>query len=99
MYAEKFTDSIKGELKKTDRKRNIQNKYNKENKIKPKTIIKPIRDKEVDIKDTKHIPKKDIPNLLIEIDTDMREAADKLDFERAIHLKEKMRKLSERINS
>ena len=54
---------------------------------------------EVDIKDTKHIPKNDIPNVIIELEADMNEAAERLDFERAIDLREQIKKLRERLES
>ncbi|MFH1642356.1 MAG: excinuclease ABC subunit UvrB [Nanoarchaeota archaeon] len=99
LYADNITDSIKQALKETERRRNMQILYNKTNKIKPKTIKKPIKEKVVDIKDIKHVPTKEIPNLIIELDSEMREAADKLDFERAIQLRERVRRLNERMGS
>jgi len=98
LYADKRTDSIKGALRETTRRRKIQIEYNKKHNLKPKTIIKPIRDKEVEIKDIKHIPKKEIPNTIIELDADMRDAADKLDFEKAIALRDRINKLKERMS-
>ena len=97
LYADKTTDSIKQAVFETERRRRLQLEYNRKHRITPKTIIKPIREKEIEVKDAKHIPKKEIPNLIIEIDAEMREAADKLDFERAIQLREKMNALKKRI--
>ncbi|MCF7901434.1 excinuclease ABC subunit UvrB [Candidatus Woesearchaeota archaeon] len=97
LYADKMTDSIKQALKETNRRREKQIRFNKEHNITPKTIIKKIREKEVDIKDTKHIPKGDIPKMLINIEMDMRAAADNLDFEEAIKLREKLLNLKKRI--
>lgn len=97
LYADKMTDSINKALAETARRREIQLEYNKKNKITPKTIIKPVKEKEVEIKDTKHIPKSEIPNMLIELEKEMNVAADKLDFERAIVIREKIRKLNERM--
>lgn len=73
----------------------MQISYNKEHGIVPTTILKPIREKVVDITDIKHIPKTDIPNAIIELDAEMREAADRLDFERAIQVRELIKKLEE----
>lgn len=98
LYADKSTDSIKRALKETDRRRKLQLEYNKKHNIKPKTIIKPVKEKEIIVKDVKHIPKKEIPNMIIEIEKDMNLAADQLDFERAIVLREKIKKLKIRIN-
>jgi excinuclease ABC subunit B len=97
LYADKLTDSIKKAISETNRRRNLQLEYNKKHGITPHTIIKPIREKVVEIKDTKHIPKQEIPNLMIELEVEMRKAADKLDFELAIALRDKIQKLNERI--
>jgi excinuclease ABC subunit B len=61
------------------------------------TIVKPVKEGVVDLKDTKHIPKKDIPNMIIELDAQMREAAEVLDFERAIALRDRVGRLKQRI--
>jgi len=98
LYADKKTESIKEALRETGRRRRIQMEYNEKNGIIPKTIIKPVREKQVEVKDTKHIPKAEIPNLIIELEADMKQAAEELDFERAIALREKLRKLEERLN-
>ena len=99
LYADRLTDSIKNALAETKRRRELQIEYNKKHGIVPRTIIKPIREKEVDLKDTKHIPKVEIPNLIIEMEADMKEAADRLDFERAIALREQIKKFRDRLDS
>jgi len=98
LYANVMTDSIKRAVKETNRRRNIQIEFNKKHKITPKTIVKPIREKKVDIIDTKHIPKKDIPNMIIEIQKEMELAAEKLDFETAIMLRDKVKQLQKRLD-
>ena len=75
----------------------MQISYDKEQGIVPTTIRKPIREKVVDINDIKHIPKTDIPNVIIELDEEMREAADRLDSERAIQVRELITKLEKEI--
>src|SRR5271157_2577418 len=97
LYADNMTDSIKKAVNETERRRSIQIAYNKEHGIVPTTICKPIREKVVDITDIKHIPKTDMPNVIIELDVEMREAAERLDFERAIALREQVKKLNERL--
>ena len=97
LYADVMTDSINSALEETNRRRQIQLEYNKKNKITPKTIVKPIKEKEVEIQDTKSIPKKEIPNLIIELNKEMENAADNLDFEKAIMLREKIKNLQKRI--
>jgi len=93
LYADKITDSIRKAVKETNRRRRLQLEYNKEHGIVPKTVIKPVKSKEVEIRDVKHIPKKDIPNVIIELERDMNNAADLLDFERAIFIRERISKL------
>jgi len=97
LYADNLTESIKNAVEETNRRRNLQLEHNRKHKITPVTIIKPIKEKIVDIKDTKHIPTKQIPNVLIELESDMRLAAEKLDFERAIELREQLKKLKSRL--
>jgi len=97
LYADVMTDSIKRAVNETNRRREIQLKYNKENNIIPKTIIKPIKEKEIEIKDTKHISNDEIPNLIIELEKEMNLAADNLKFEEAILIREKIKRLEKRI--
>ncbi|MDI9393987.1 MAG: excinuclease ABC subunit UvrB [Euryarchaeota archaeon] len=99
LYADRMTDSIKNAVEETERRRTMQIAYNKEHGIVPATIKKPIREKVVDITDTKHIPKTDIPSMIIELDAEMREAADRLDFERAIQLRELIKKLEKELKA
>lgn len=93
LYADRMTDSVRGAVKKTEERRALQMKYNEEHGIVPMTIKKPIREKVVEITDTRHIPKSDIPNMVIELDAEMRAAAEVLDFERAIMLRDAIKKL------
>jgi len=93
LYADRFTDSVRGAVQKTEERRALQMRYNEEHGIIPKTINKPIREKVVEITDTRHIPKSDIPNLVIELEAEMRSAAEVLDFERAIQLRDTIKRL------
>ena len=88
-----MTDSIKGALAETKRRRDMQMEFNREHGITPQTIVKPIKEKEADITDTKHIPRVDIPNYLIELEQEMQAAADSLDFERAIKVRDQIKKI------
>ena len=97
MYGDVMTDSMKKAIGETKRRRKLQTEFNKVHGITPKTIVKPIKEKEIEIIDTKHIPKSDIPNMIIELQQEMEVAADKLDFEKAIMLREKVKKLQERL--
>jgi len=97
LYADVMTDSMKRAIAETKRRRDLQVLYNTEHNIIPKTIRKPVKEKEVDIKDTRHVPRTEIPNVVIELEKQMRDAAESLDFERAIALREQVKKLNERI--
>src|SRR3989344_3224460 len=75
LYADIMTKSIQAAMSETARRRKLQMEYNKEHHITPKTIIKAIPQKEVEIKDTKHIPKENIPNMLIQLEALMKKEA------------------------
>ena len=95
LYADTMTDSIKRAMAETERRRTMQLAYNARHGITPQTIQKPIREKEVEIADIRHVPRSEIPNLIIELEADMREAAERLEFERAIALRDTIKKLQE----
>jgi excinuclease ABC subunit B len=97
LYGDAMTDSMKRAIAETKRRRDLQVAFNTKHGIVPKTIIKPVKEKEVDIKDTKHIPKREIPNVVIELEKQMRDAAERLDFEKAIALRDQVKKLNERL--
>ena len=81
-----MTESIKGAVKETERRRKIQIDYNMQNNIIPKTIIKPIREKKLMRLKTSCTYKTRNTNLIIELEKQMSEASEKLDFETAIRL-------------
>ena len=97
LYADNMTDSLKEAVRTTEERRALQIAYNREHGIVPKTIQKPIREKVVDITETRHIPKSDIPNVIIELEAEMNQAAERLEFERAIQLRDTIRTLQKKI--
>ena len=97
LYADTITRSIDVALSETKRRREMQLAYNKEHNIVPMTIIKPVREKEIDIKDVKHIPKVELPNLIIELEAAMKAAAENLDFEEAIRIRDQVNSLKKRL--
>ncbi len=97
LYADVMTDSMKRAIAETKRRRDLQVAFNTEHHITPQTIRKPVKEKEVEIKDTRHVPRTEIPNVVIELEKQMRDAAESLDFERAIALREQIKKLHERL--
>ena len=93
MYADKITDSMKEAINETNRRREIQEKYNKEHNIVPQTIKKEIRDVITNIAggDTKKSKKNNIAEIkpnIEELEQEMRQAAKELNFERAMELRD-----------
>ena len=112
MYADTITDSMREAMDATNRRRKIQMKFNEENGITPKTIIKPIRQaisatKKVDEKDKKtdsfadlnfdELTKKQKQNMIDSLKAQMQEAAKKLDFEEAANLRDAMMELQKSV--
>jgi len=93
LYADSITGSIRAAMEKTERRRALQKAYNDEHGIVPRTIKKPIRDKEVEITDIRHIPRSEIPNVIIQMQAEMHAAAERLEFERAIDLRDTVKRL------
>jgi len=94
LYADIETKSIKRAIETTYYRRSFQKRYNQQHGITPTTIIKGVSKKESVIKGTKHLPKSDIRRQVIEMDAQMHEAAEKLDFERAIELRDAIAELN-----
>ena len=94
LYADVETASIKRAMEITKHRRSFQRRFNQIHHITPKTIVKSVSLKEGTIKGTKHLAKTDLKRQLIELDAQMREAAEKLDFERAIELRDAIAELN-----
>ncbi len=94
LYGDVETRSIKRAMEVTAFRRNFQKRYNEAHNITPKTIVKGVSHKEGKIKGTKHLPKSDIHRQIIELDAQMREAAEKLQFEHAIELRDTIAELN-----
>jgi len=90
LYADKMTQSMQNAIEETKRRREIQQEYNKKHRITPKTIIRKIEEQKFIVKDTKHIPKNEMKKMIPQLELEMRQAADNLDFEYAILLREKI---------
>ena len=93
MYADIISESMDIAIKETNRRRLIQEKYNKDNNIIPKTIIKQINEvvsNEIVSKENnkEKMSKKEKINLINKLETEMKEAAKNLDFERAMELRD-----------
>ena len=93
MYADSISDSMNEAINETNRRRTIQEKYNQDNGITPKTIMKEIREiisntQNSSKKKEQKMSKKEKADLLIKIENEMKEAAKNLDFERAMELRD-----------
>lgn len=94
MYGDKITDSMKQAIDETSRRRKIQEKYNEEHGIIPKTINKEIREVISNVAEDKTSKKKKTQNkkemikTMETLEQEMREAAKNLDFERAMELRD-----------
>ena len=93
MYADTISESMQNAIAETNRRRQIQEEYNKLHNIIPKTIIKEIHDaisnvQEVEPKNPEKLSKKEVNDLIINIEKEMKLAAANLDFERAMELRD-----------
>lgn len=97
LYADTITGSMRAALDETERRRALQIAYNTEHDIVPRTIVKPVRDQEIEISDDEKIPRSVIPNLIIDLESKMKTAAQRLDFEEAIMLRDRIAKLRKEV--
>lgn len=97
LYADKMTGSIQKAMEETERRRKLQIDFNEKHGITPQTIRKPIREQVAEISDVKYVPKAEIPSLIIQYEAEMNLAAEMLDFERAIHMRDLIRDLERKL--
>ena len=93
MYADFISDAMDKANKETERRREIQEKYNKDHGITPRTIVKEIRDlisnnQEVKEEKPEKLSKQEKQKLIVNVENEMKEAAKNLDFERAMELRD-----------
>ena len=101
MYADTITDSMRHAIDETERRRSIQEKYNKEHNIVPHTIKKDVRavieiasSKEINAaKGKKKMDAKEKDALIEKLTAEMKKAASQLDFERAAYLRDSIAKI------
>ena len=108
MYADVMTDSMRKAIQETERRRSIQEAYNKEHGITPTTIKKAVRDlitvskavaeTEAKLKkDPESMNRKELTRLITKVEKQMREAAASLNFELAAELRDKMIELKKNL--
>lgn len=92
MYADVITDSMRGAIEETARRRKIQIEYNREHNITPKTIIKPIADV-IDISDKEAKQDVDGKELIKKLEEEMLACAQRLEFEKAAKIRDRLKEL------
>ena len=108
MYADNMTDSMHAAITETNRRREIQRKYNEENGITPQTIKKAVRDlisiskviakEEINFeKDPESMSREELGKLIAKIQKQMKQAAADLNFEAAAELRDKMAELKRQL--
>jgi excinuclease ABC subunit B len=110
LYADAMTDSMKRAIGETNRRREIQVRYNVENNITPQSIIKPVDMTLVAIAEGDYVPVPEEPveefvpedpeklaEMIARLEAEMREAAKKFEFERAAELRDKARELRAKV--
>ena len=108
MYADKITDSMRAAIDETTRRRGIQQRYNEEHHITPKSIKKAVRDlisiskviakEELRFeKDPESMGRKELEKLVAQIEKQMKKAAADLNFEAAAELRDKMVELKRKL--
>ena len=109
MYADVITDSMRKAIQETERRRNIQEAYNKEHGITPTTIKKAVRDlitvsravaetEDKLKKDPESMTRKELTKLIGQVEKQMRAAAADLNFEQAAELRDKMIELKKNLD-
>jgi excinuclease ABC subunit B len=107
LYADRMTDSMRRAIDETDRRRTIQSAYNEENGITPQSIISKVdmglaqilkaEYGEVAIEETEGVPEfttqEQLDQYIAKLETDMREAAKKFEFEKAAKLRDTIKDL------
>lgn len=105
MYADKMTDSMKKALKTTNDRRAVQQAYNEEHGIEPQSIMKAVRDLTDDIVEerevamaegkgtyttTRDLPKAELAQMVKDLEKQMKQAAQQLEFEKAALLRDQI---------
>ena len=97
MYVDEMTDSVQNAMDITNKRRALQLKYNEKHGIVPKSTTRNLKEKREDLKkygksidEISKIPQDELRLLIKDLESDMKEAASNLDFERAAELRNKL---------
>ncbi len=114
MYADRITASMEGAISETERRRKKQKEFNQKHGIEPRTIVKAVRDviRPVDMvadklrddrtrvaDEAKKRSPREIRAVLIELEKEMKEAADRLEFELAAQIRDEIKELEQELTS
>ncbi len=106
MYADKVTDSMQRAIDETNRRRAVQQKYNEEHGIEPESIVKEVRDLTDRVRAVAEdrveyrvaqLPKAEVTYLIGELETQMKQAASNLEFEKAALLRDQIFELRKQL--
>ena len=100
MYGDRITGSMQRAIDETERRRKIQEDFNKKHGITPTTIKKNIGEiiqitKKAEEEEIEEFKREDIATILINMESEMYKAAEELDFERAARLRDQIKKMRE----
>lgn len=100
MYVDEMTDSVRNAVDITNQRRKLQMGYNEKYNITPKSTYRTLKEKEIvesydNTDNLKGMPKDELKLLIKDLETEMQEAAEKLDFERAADLRDQLVSLKE----
>ncbi len=93
LYADKLTRSIEAAVTITRNRRVMQEEYNTKHGITPTTVYKTIPEPQTAVVTLKHVAKSQIPTMLKQIEDEMKQAADEMDFEKAMLLRDQLKEL------
>ncbi|MDP2717132.1 MAG: helicase-related protein, partial [Candidatus Micrarchaeota archaeon] len=99
LYADRMTQSMERAISETSRRRERQTAYNAAHRITPKTIVKKIMAQSPEYVDLDRLDERELAEKLVGMEAEMNAAADKLDFETAIRLRDRLRAMQKTIQA